>query len=306
MSVAPAWPLRFQIGARTVGTVRRALARVPLDLDDALAACPPALPTLPPAADGYLVTSLPVAHRTAMLRSGGGMLAFERQAYTRRYADLTIGHAAYLDGLSGNTRAAIRRKRRKIVSASGGTLDIRRYRTPDELAEFHATARTLALVTYQERLMGSGLPDTPDFMRRMVAMAAAGQVRAWLLRIDDAPAAYLYCPVHGDTVIYEYVGHDPRFNDLSPGSVLQAEAFADLFADPALKRFDFTEGDGQHKRQFATGGVACVDLLLLRPTIANRAIVAAMRAFDGGIALAKRIVARFDLDMLARRVRRTG
>ena len=306
MSIAHAWPLKFQIGARTIGTVRRALVRVPLDLDDTLAANPPALPALPPDADGYLVTSLPVAHRAAMLRTTGGMLAFERQGYTRRYADLTIGHAVYLDGLSANTRAAIRRKRKKIVAASNGALAIRRYGTPDEMTEFHAIARALARVTYQERLMGSGLPDRPDFMQRMVTMAAAGRVRAWLLWIGDAPAAYLYCPIHGDTVIYEYVGHDPRFNDLSPGSVLQAEAFADLFADPALRRFDFTEGDGQHKRQFATGGMACVDLLLLRPTIANRAILTAMRGFDGGIALAKRIVARFDLDALARRVRRTG
>ena len=69
----------------------------------------------------------------------------------------------------------------------------------------------------------------------------------------------------GDTVIYAHVGHDPAFNDLSPGAVLQLEAMRDLFDEGGFARFDFTEGEGQHKRQFATGGVACVDLLLLRP-----------------------------------------
>ena len=64
----------------------------------------------------------------------------------------------------------------------------------------------------------------------------------------------------------------------------------DLFAEGRFARFDFTEGEGQHKRTLSTGGVACVDLLLLRPTLANRAAIAALAAFDGGVALAKALV----------------
>ena len=104
--------------------------------------------------------------------------------------------------------------------------------------------------------------------------------------------------------IYEFVGHDPRFNDLSAGAVLQVEALRDLFAEPAIARFDFTEGDGQHKRQFATGGVECCDLLLLRPTLANRAAIAALAGFDGAMALAKSGVSRLGLQNVAKKVRR--
>jgi len=124
------------------------------------------------------------------------------------------------------------------------------------------------------------------------------------LYVGGEPAAYLYCPVHDGTVIYEYVGHDPRFGDLSVGAVLQVEALRDLFADPACRRFDFTEGDGQHKRQFATGGVDCCDLLLLRPTLANRLILAALAGFDGTMALAKSGVERLGLQDWAKKVRR--
>jgi CelD/BcsL family acetyltransferase involved in cellulose biosynthesis len=53
--------------------------------------------------------------------------------------------------------------------------------------------------------------------------------------------------------------------------------------------FDFTEGDGQHKRQFATGAVDSLDLLLLRPTFANLAAARTLTGFDGAVALAKRL-----------------
>src|SRR3546814_5424644 len=113
----------------------------------------------------------------------------------------------------------------------------------------------------------------------MLAAAAADEVRAWLLFVDGLPIAYLYCPAEGDTLRYDYLGHDPEGSDWSAGSVLQVEAMRALFAERRFARFDFTEGEGQHKRQFATGGVACVDLMLLRPSLAHRAVIAALAGF---------------------------
>jgi CelD/BcsL family acetyltransferase involved in cellulose biosynthesis len=304
MTTARPSPLKFQIGARTLASIRRDLVRVSLGLDDAIDGRLPDLPALDPATDGYLVTSLPERQRDPLARAASGMIAFVRQRYVRRYADLTIGFDAYLEQLSGNTRSSIKRKGKKVARASGGQLDVRRYATPGQLADFHAVALQLSLGTYQERLMGAGLPDTPAFVRRMYAMAAQGHVRAWLLYVGGEPAAYLYCPIKGDTAIYEFVGHDPRFNDLSVGAVLQVEALRDLFADPGVTRFDFTEGDGQHKRQFATAGVPCCDLLLLRPTVTNRLAIAALATFDRTMALAKIGVERFGLQDAVKKVRR--
>ncbi|HEX4693297.1 GNAT family N-acetyltransferase [Sphingomonas sp.] len=297
-------PLKFQIGARTLASIRRDLVRVPLSLDDALAGQLPELPPLDSHADGYLVTSLPERQRAPLAWATAGMIAFTRQLYTRRYADLTTGFDSYCERLSGNTRSAIKRKAKKVAAASGGTLDVRRFSTPEQFAEFHPIARSLALTTYQERLMGAGLPDTPAFVQRMYAMAAEGNVRAWLLYVGGEAAAYLYCPIHDGTAIYEFVGHDPRFNDLSVGAVLQVEALRDLCDEPRVVRFDFTEGDGQHKRQFATGGIDCCDLLLLRATLPNRLAIAALATFDGGMAFAKSAVQRLGLHEMAKRVRR--
>ncbi|WP_439539840.1 GNAT family N-acetyltransferase [Sphingomonas sp.] len=297
-------PLNFRIGARTLMAVQRDMVRVPLSLDEAREGRLPVLPPLPRDAHGYVVTSLPEDRLEAMVYASGRMIGFVRQKYTRYYADLTGGFDAYMAGLSGNARQGAKRKAKKIAQVSGGDLDIRSYRTPAELEAFHDIARRIALRTYQEKLMGEGLPATPEFIRGMLTAAAADRVRAWLLFIAGEPAAYLYCPAHGDNLVYEYVGHDPAFNDLSPGAVLQVEAFRDLFDEGRFARFDFTEGDGQHKRQYATGGVPCVDLLLLRPSLTNRVTTAALGGFNKTVAGGKALVDAVGLEKLSKKLRR--
>ncbi|MDG5489325.1 GNAT family N-acetyltransferase [Sphingomonas sp. BGYR3] len=283
---SPPWPVHFQVGARTILTVRRRLSRVPLGLDAVLADAAPVLPPLLPGEHGYLVTSLPVQHVAALTSAGAGLLVCERQRYTRFHTDLSIGFDAWFAALSGNTRSGLKRKEKKLASA--GRVRIERYRSPAEVAAFHPLARQVAARTYQERLLDAALPADDGYQAEMLALAAAGRARGWILSIDDRPVAYLWCPVSDGIVRYEHVGHDPAWNDWSPGSVLHLTAMRDLFAEGTLAQFDFTEGEGQHKRQLATGGVACADLLLLRPGLSNRALIGALSAFDGGVAFAKR------------------
>ena len=269
------WPLRFQLGARTLLSLRRRLHRIPLSLDQALAGEVPVL--APPAADGYLVTSLPEAALPAL--TSDGVLTHVRQRYRRWWVDLAAGEAAWLAGLSANARAQARRKAKRL-----GPHTVRRFATAAEVAAFHPLARAVSALTYQERLLDSGLPADPA---PLVRLAAADRVRAWLLERDGAAIAYLCCTGEGDTLRYDHVGHDPAHAAMSPGSVLQWVALGGLFAEARWARFDFTEGEGQHKRQWATGGVPCVDLLLLRPTLANRALLAAVKGWDATVAWAK-------------------
>jgi CelD/BcsL family acetyltransferase involved in cellulose biosynthesis len=102
--------------------------------------------------------------------------------------------------------------------------------------------------------------------------------------------SYLYTPADGDTLVYAYLGYDPEFAAHSPGAVLQLEALREAMEEGAFRLFDFTEGDGQHKRQFATGSIDCADLLLLRPSLSNRATMAALGTFHGAVSLAKRVI----------------
>lgn len=271
--------LKASIGARTIFRIPRALVKIPLTLDDVLADVPPALGVLPAHADGFLITSLP-AHQVEFLAEGG-LRRIERQRYTRRFADLAGGYAAYLEGFSSKTRSTLLRKQRRF---DDGPPDVRMYRSVAELEEFDRLARPLAQRTYQERLLGAGLSDD---IGRMRALAAEDAVRAFILFRDGNPAAYLYLPASGKTLVYAYLGYDPALASLSPGNVLQLSAFEMLMAEGRFDRLDFTEGDGQHKAMFATGGVECVDLLLLRPTIGNLFSASSVTLFDAGVARLK-------------------
>lgn len=284
-----ALPLR--VGARTVWTLRRRLVRRAFSLEEALGHVQPVLPPLD-GADGYLITSVPAALAEPLRASRLDLHPFVRQRYRRSYARLDQPFEAYLQGFSGKTRSTLKRKLRRLAERSGGRLDVRCYRTEAEMALFHEAARRVSARTYQERLLGAGLPDGTEALVEMKALARRNAVRGWLLFIEGQPVSYLYAPAEGRSLLYAYLGYDPDFADHSPGTVLQLEAMRQLMGEGDFAYFDFTEGDGQHKRLFATGGVQCLDLLLVRRTFANLLIGYALAGFDRAVAIAKRLVAK--------------
>ena len=294
--------LPFRIGARALGSIQRRLIRCasPLEAGEEL----PILPALPANADGYLITSLRKSHLSGLLADHSGLRPFIRMHYQRHYACLSGGFDSYLARFSAKTRSTLKRKMRKLADRSGGTLDVRSYARADQIEDFYTHARAVSRTTYQERLLGSGLPEGEEAVTEMRRLAECDAFRGWLLFLDGQPISYLYAPAEGDILIYAFLGYDPAHAELSPGTVLQLEAMRQLMAADRFRLFDFTEGDGQHKRQFATGSVDCVDLLLLRPTPANLLAGHLLNAFDAGVARAKRIVPALGLTRLARAVRR--
>jgi CelD/BcsL family acetyltransferase involved in cellulose biosynthesis len=73
-----------------------------------------------------------------------------------------------------------------------------------------------------------------------------------------------------------------------------------LMDEQSFERFDFTEGEGQHKRQFATGSLECVDLLLLRRNASNLIAGHVLAGFDRAVAIVKRAVKGAGLDEAVR------
>lgn len=296
--------LPARIGARTLFTLRRRLVRRRLALEEALAGAPPPLPALDAGDDGYLLTGLPAAWASILAARGDGLRAFVRQRYKRCYARLDGGFDSYLAGFPAKRRSTLKRKARKLAERSGGALDVRCYRTEEEIAAFHALARALSARTYQERLLDSGLPDGPEALAGMRALARLGRVRGWLLFMEGAPIAYLYAPAEGGALLYAHLGYDPDHADLSPGTVLQLEAMRQLMTERDFALFDFTEGEGRHKTSFATGGIDCVDLLLVRPSAMNLVAGHALGAFDRAVAIAKAAATALGAEAMLRRLRR--
>jgi CelD/BcsL family acetyltransferase involved in cellulose biosynthesis len=233
----------------------------------------PDLAALPAELDGVYRPSQCLDAAEPDWRRSAAALQYVESRFHRRFIDLTTGFDAYLAKFSGKTRSTFRRKIKKFREASSGTIDWRAYRSPGEMQAFYAAARQLSRHTYQEKLFDAGLPEGPEFVSGMLARAEAGRVRGFMLFLDGAPVSYLYLPVADDRVIYGHLGFDPACTALSPGTVLQLLSLEALFAEERLRLFDFTEGEGEHKRLFATHERLCGNVWYLRPTPRNRAIV---------------------------------
>lgn len=280
--------LKLVLGRRTLWRFERLLVRRRLTLEEALAGRMPMLSPLPDEAAGYLLSALPVS----CLPAATGFRTFVRQIYPRSYASLDQDFEAYLAAFSAKSRSTLRRKVRKLEP-----LDVRCFRAPHEMTAFHRDARAISAGSYQERL-GAGLPE--GSLAEMRELAANDAVRGWILYLDERPAAYLYAPAQGGTLLYAHLGYDPNFAHLSPGTVLQYEAMRQLMAERRFRLFDFTEGDGQHKRLWATDSIACADLLLFRPTFANLFAGHVLTGFDKAVALAKRAARAVKLERVVR------
>jgi len=287
--------LPLRIGRRTLWRFERPLVGRRLTLEEGLSGRLPALDPLPGGAAGYRLTALPADCVAALGETWPSLRVFVRQRYRRGYAALDMDFETYLAGFSSGSRSTLKRKVRRL-----GALDVRDFRTPDEIAAFHRDARVISARSYQELQLDAGLPDGAEALAAMQALAARDSVRGWILYVDGRPASYLHAPAEGDTLIYAHLGYDPEFAELSPGTVLQFEVMRQLMAERRFRRFDFTEGDGRHKRLWATGAIDCVDLLLLRPTAANLFAGHLLNGFDGAVALAKRAAAALRLERVVR------
>ncbi len=190
-----------------------------------------------------------------------------------------------------------------LAEAAGG-VDVREYHRPDQASEFQRLAGALSRLTYQDRLLGAGLPIGPTALAELRARAEAGAVRAYILFHRAQPASYLHLPVEDGRVIYAHLGYDPDLAELSPGTVLHVEVLDRLFADSTLRLLDFTEGDGLHKRMFGRDTIECVDLLLLRSTWRNRTLLAGLSGFDRAVTEIGALMERWGLKANLRRLLR--
>ncbi len=239
------------------------------------------------------IPSCPVEGRLPRLTLLPGAIRYVPSQYQRFYVELRGTFDDYLARFSGKTRSTLRKKVRKYGEHVGGGTLLREYRRPEEMAEFHRLARAVSRKTYQERLLGSGLPEGDDFLRQMEDAAGRDAVRGYLLCDGDRPVSYLYGPEHGGGLLYQYVGYDPDDAAWSPGTVLLVLVLERLFTEGRFAFFDFTEGEGPHKELFATSSTFCADVFFYRRTIRNLVLLGSHSglhvASRGGVRLLERI-----------------
>lgn len=183
--------------------------------------------------------------------------------------------------MSKKSRSTIERKIRRCAREFGGKLTVKEYGTPEEIEQFYQVASQISDLSYQERLLKIGLPNTDEFRSEMTGLAQSDTLRCYLLFGDERPLAYLYLPnVEKTVMVYQYMGYDPEFKKLSTGAVLQHLAFERIFASKCTKYFDFMPGDGAHKALYGNRKEVRGDVYFLGPKLANGLYVSTHRFTD--------------------------
>lgn len=241
------------------------------------------------------VSLLPFEAAPPPLLSRNRVLRYIPRYYWHSTIDLTLSPAQYWAQFSSKTRTGIRRKTNRLQRELGDTFVLRKFTNPSEMPEFYALARRLSAVTYQERLLGAGLPEEPEYLDEIQAAAKCGLFLGYMLLHGARPVAYMACPVQDGVVSYDHVGYDPEYRHLSPGTVLLALALDDMMSAGRFRVFDFTAGDGEHKRLFSTSRKRCGDVYYFHKRGRIMVLVFLHRALSVVMALGARVAHRLSL-----------
>jgi CelD/BcsL family acetyltransferase involved in cellulose biosynthesis len=254
--------------------------------------------------EAIVLRGAPRAGPVPTLSRQGTVLRYVTARRMRYLVDMSGDMERYLQGFSRKSRGTLKRKVNRFTRECGGRPDFRVYRSIEELRAFHRLALPLSRRTYQHRLLDAGLPEDQGFIDRLGRDGEHERAYGYLLFRDGRPISYLYTPIDGRTAYYALLGYAADQAELSPGVVLQYLAFEDLFADPTIERFDFTIGEGQHKRVFANRSVDSFDAVFLQATPRNLAFVASHRTLESTAHLLGRLTARLGLRQTLRKALR--
>lgn len=302
-------PIKLQLGDRTLLASKLWLQVREVGLDDET---PPVVKPITPAdslqanSQGFLIRSLRIADKQPTLRAQHDYLCYVSSQHQRYYIDMRQSFEEYKSKFSSKTRSTLSRKVKKYAEHCGGNISWKIYKSAGEMPEFFRFARAVSERTYQEKLLDAGLPDSEEFLDEMEQLAQQGHVRGFILFHEDKPVSYLYCPVSNGVLIYAFLGYDPGYMNYSVGTVLQWLALEHLFEERLFRFFDFTEGQSEHKKLFATHSVQCANVFFLRNNLRNKALLYSQRAVDDFSRLAGDTLNQLGLKSKVKKMMRFG
>jgi CelD/BcsL family acetyltransferase involved in cellulose biosynthesis len=265
-------PIKLQLGDKTLLEPKLRLQIREAGLGDEnppVAMLTPPQDALLPESQGFLIRSLPISGIQPLVSRQNGYLCYVSSQYSRYYIDMRQPFEEYKSKFSSKTRSTVNRKIRKFSEYCGGEIQWKVYRAAGEMRDFFKLARVVSEKTYQEKLLDAGLPGSEEFLREMEQLAAQDRVRGFILFHGAKPVSYLYCPINNNILVYAYLGYDPAYMNFSVGTVLQWLALERLFEEKSFRFFDFTEGQSDHKKLFATDSVHCANVFFLRNSLRN-------------------------------------
>jgi CelD/BcsL family acetyltransferase involved in cellulose biosynthesis len=220
---------------------------------------------------GQFIEHIGYASMRAGIRFGKDWIEYVPYIYDRYYVDLRLSPQAYNAQVEPWKRRQVCKKQRELQAALAGDLTFACYEGASRVEEFFRVV--MGIASSQRGRHYRTLPLDEVFQTKSLEAADLGRLVCYALCHRGTAISYLYCPVAGESLVYQFLGYDDRYAKYSPGLILLWSIIQYELAQKRYLYLDFTKGNGQQKRIFATGKLACADVYLLRKTMVSLAVV---------------------------------
>jgi CelD/BcsL family acetyltransferase involved in cellulose biosynthesis len=197
----------------------------------------------------------------------------------------------FLAARSRERRKNVRRHARRLEEAYEGDVEVRLFRSPDQLGELYADCEHIHRSSYQHAL---GVGFSTDERER--ALTELGMEKGWflggLLYLEGEPVAYQLGNAYRGTYATSGTAFNPAHSELRPGTYVLTKVIEELCRDPSVSRLDFGFGDADYKRAFADDSWEEQDVGIFAPRLRPLGVNLVQTAMMGTSAAGRAALAR--------------
>lgn len=201
--------------------------------------------------------------------------------------------------LTRDHRQQLKRKSKNFEKAYPNTIEVRCVSSAEDVGRFCDDVEEIAKHTYQ-RGLGAGFIDGPETRRRLLLEAGRGQLRLYILYVDQKPIAYWWGTIYSQIFHSNALGYDSALAKYSPGMYLMVKVIADL-CQLRVRAVDFGLGDARYKQQLGTQSWEEATIYVFAPRFRPVMLNACSTLGEAASLYARKILGRFRLLDLVKR-----
>lgn len=159
-----------------------------------------------------------------------------------------------------------------------GNVSIEKYSKPDEVAEILPVVFDIGLKGWKHRQTKNAISSTEQnrrFYSRLAGlMSAEGRLDIWLLRWNEIPIAFEFHVRYENTIHALTADYDERYQNISPGSVLDYNIMQHMFQSRIDHEYDMGSGENFYKMHWTDETKKHVRIYCYNNTICGKLLLA--------------------------------
>lgn len=172
---------------------------------------------------------------------------------------------------SSKYKNQLRKHEKTFAAKFGSDYRIKEYRSRESVSEFLNAANFINKKTYQYKLFGESVDESPESMKFYSDLAHGGVFRSFVLWHKARPICFIVGAQSRSGIFYHRItGFDPEMRKFAPGINCNILMLRKLYESDRPTMLDFGIGDGDYKRLFANLSKQAASPILVPRTFNNQ------------------------------------